>query len=67
MADFTGRNANVHYEAGLAPALDKPLILLAKSIEDLSFDLAHIRAVSYSKLAKAIEDTFWRPRHTPPR
>lgn len=69
VADLTGRNANVYYEAGLAHALDKPLILLAQSKEDLAFDLAHIRAVFYSspgdlraKLGQAIEDTFWRPR-----
>lgn len=69
VADLTGLNANVYYEAGLAHALDKPLILLAQSKEDLAFDLAHIRTVFYSspselraRLAQAIQDTFWRPR-----
>jgi hypothetical protein len=69
VADLTGRNANVYYEAGLAHALDKPLILLAQSREDLVFDLSHIRTVFYAnpdelraKLAQAIQDTFWRPR-----
>jgi hypothetical protein len=72
VADLTGKNANVYYEAGLAHALGKASILLAQSQEDLAFDLKHIRTVFYSdpedlrnKLAQAIQDTFWRPRRSP--
>lgn len=64
IADVTGRNPNVYYEAGFAHALGKKLILIAQSKDDLAFDLAHIRAFFYTnpkelreKLAHAIRDT----------
>ena len=48
IVDFTGRNANVYYEAGLADALGKMRIGLAQSQSDLAFDVEHIRALIYS-------------------
>ena len=71
IADLTGRNPNVYYEAGFAHALDKRLILIARSVADLAFDLSHIRTIIYAgpedlgkKLARAIQDTYWRSRIT---
>jgi hypothetical protein len=39
IAEMTGRNPNVYYEAGFAHGLAKPVILLTNSAEDIPFDL----------------------------
>ena len=48
VADLTGRNPNVYYEAGYAAALRKPVIQIAQSADDLPFDVRHIRTFPYS-------------------
>jgi hypothetical protein len=48
IADLTGRNANVFYEVGIAHTLNKLVLLLAQSIEDVPFDLRHRRVLLYS-------------------
>lgn len=47
IADMTGRNPNVFYEAGYAHALGKPVILLTKAAEDIPFDLKHYPHIVY--------------------
>ncbi len=49
LADLTERNSNVLYELGLAHALAKPVILTAQSIEDVPFDLRHLRIILYDR------------------
>jgi hypothetical protein len=48
IVDFTGKNPNVYYEAGLADAWKKDWIVLAQSADDLTFDVRHIRCIQYS-------------------
>jgi hypothetical protein len=48
VADFTNRNPNVYFEAGLADAWKKKWIVLAQSTNDLAFDVQHIRTIIYS-------------------
>ncbi len=48
IADLTGGNPNVFYELGVAHALNRPVILLTQSIEELPFDLASYRVISYT-------------------
>ncbi len=48
IVDFTGKNPNVYYEAGLADAWKKDWIVLTQSTEDLTFDVQHIRSIRYS-------------------
>ena len=48
IADLTGLNANVMYELGIAHALDKPVILIAQSRENLPFDLDKYEVMEYS-------------------
>jgi hypothetical protein len=48
IVDFTNRNPNVYYEAGLADAWKKDWIVLAQSTDDLTFDVRHIRCIQYS-------------------
>lgn len=48
IVDFTGKNPNVYYEAGLADAWKKNWIVLAQNQDDLTFDVRHIRTILYS-------------------
>lgn len=68
VVDFTGKNPNVYYEAGLADAWKKKWIVLAQSKDDLDFDVQEYRAIFYSNkmgaekklrkdLEKALEKT----------
>lgn len=47
IADLTERNPNVFYEVGIAHALNKQVLLMTQSIEDVPFDLRHRRALVY--------------------
>lgn len=48
IVDFSGRNPNVYFEAGLADAWKKKWIVIAQSQDDLTFDVRHIRTIFYS-------------------
>jgi hypothetical protein len=48
IVDFTGKNPNVYYEAGLADAWQKDWIVLTQTTDDLTFDVRHIRSIQYS-------------------
>ena len=63
VADLTGKNANVFYEVGIGYTLDKPVLLLAQSMDDVPFDLRHRRVLLYEysprgcrRLEKAIAE-----------
>lgn len=47
ICDLSGRNPNVFYEAGIAHAIGKNVILLAQSKADIPFDVAAIRHLQY--------------------
>jgi hypothetical protein len=47
IADCTGRNPNVFYEIGIAHTIGKPTVLISQNIEDVPFDLRHIRCIVY--------------------
>lgn len=47
IADLTGKNPNVYFEAGYAAALRKPIIQIAQKAEDLPFDVRHLRIFIY--------------------
>lgn len=47
IADCTGRNPNVFYELGIAHTIGRPCILISQSIEDIPFDVRHIRSIIY--------------------
>lgn len=64
LADLTDKNANVFYELGLAHAAIKPVVFTASRIDDVPFDLRHLRVIVYevrepewsSKLKKLITE-----------
>ncbi len=47
VCDFSGRNPNVFYEAGIAHTLGKHVIPITQSAEDIPFDLRHHRYALY--------------------
>jgi len=53
IVDFTNKNPNVYYEAGLSDAMKKDWIILVQSTDDLAFDVRHIRCIQYSNVMGA--------------
>jgi|WetSurMetagenome_2_1015567.scaffolds.fasta_scaffold130566_2 hypothetical protein len=47
LCDMSERNPNVFYELGLAHAIGKPAILVARKEDDIPFDLRHVRVVLF--------------------
>lgn len=47
ICDCSGKNPNVFYEAGIAHAIGKEVILITQSEHDVPFDLRHIRFIRY--------------------
>ncbi len=47
VCDFTGRNPNVFYEAGIAHTLGKHVVPITQSAGDVPFNLRHHRFISY--------------------
>jgi len=53
IVDFTGKNANVFYETGIAHALGKHVVPIARAIDDVPFDIKHHRVLRYSDETEA--------------
>ena len=47
VADVSGRNPNVFLELGYAMALEKKIIIITRSKDDIPFDIKHIRYFEY--------------------
>lgn len=55
IADCTNRNTNVFYEIGMAHTLGRQVILISQTIDDIPFDLRHLRAIIYEYTLRGIE------------
>jgi len=55
IADCTGRNPNVFYEIGLAHAVGKPVILIAQTVDDVPFDIRHLRYILYDYTPRGMQ------------
>lgn len=65
VCDFTGKNPNVFYEAGIAHTLGKHVVPITQFPDDIPFDLRHHRYQTYHNngegrgdLSKALADRF---------
>lgn len=56
VCDFTGKNPNVFYEAGIAHTLGKHVIPITQSEEDIPFDLQHHRYIRYLDNGEGLPD-----------
>jgi hypothetical protein len=64
LADLSGKNPNVFYELGLAHAAKKPVVFTASQVDDVPFDLRHLRVIIYevrepewaNRLQKSVTD-----------
>lgn len=64
IADMTGRNPNVFYEAGYAHALNKAVILMTQKADDIPFDLKHYPHIIYEgRITDLIPEIEKRVKH----
>lgn len=54
ISELSGRNPNVFYETGIAHTIGKEVILLTQDINDVPFDLRHLRCIVYDYTPKGI-------------
>lgn len=54
LCDCSGKNPNVFYEAGIAHAIGKEVILITQSEYDIPFDLRHLRYIRYLPNAEGL-------------
>lgn len=55
VADMTGKNPNVFYEVGYAHALDKIVLLITQSVDDIPFDLKHRQHIVYGRSIESLK------------
>lgn len=55
IVDFSGKNENVFYEAGIAHTLGKNVIPITQSLTDIPFDLRHHRHLVYLDNGEGLE------------
>lgn len=55
VCDFSGKNPNVFYEAGIAHTLGKHVVPITQSDQDIPFDLKHHRYAKYLNNSEGVE------------
>lgn len=56
VCDFSGRNSNVFYEAGIAHTLGRHVIPIVQSKDDIPFDLRHHRFIEYKNSEAGLKE-----------
>lgn len=54
IAELTGKNPNVFYEVGVAHTVGKEVILVTQSMDDVPFDLRHLRCIVYEYTPRGV-------------
>jgi hypothetical protein len=62
IADLSGKNPNVFYEAGVAHTLGREVIQITQTMKDVPFDLRGIRTLPYLNNGEGLSDL--KPRVT---
>ena len=55
ISELTGRNPNVFYETGIAHTVGKEVILITQTMDDVPFDLRHLRCIVYEYTPRGIQ------------
>lgn len=55
IADLTGKNPNVFYEVGIAHTVGKDVLLITQNMEDVPFDLRHLRHIQYEYTPRGMQ------------
>lgn len=55
IAELTERNPNVFYETGIAHTVGKEVILITQNIDDVPFDLRHLRCIVYEYTPRGVQ------------
>jgi hypothetical protein len=59
IAEVSEKNLNVHYELGIAMALNKEIILISQNVSEAPADIRHIRHLNYNlQDQKSLRDSF---------
>ena len=56
ISELTGRNPNVFYETGIAHTIGKEVVLITQSMDDVPFDLRHLRCIVYDYTPRGIQN-----------
>jgi len=64
IADCTGRNPNVYYEIGIAHTLGIETILITQAIDDMPFDIRHLRVIVYEYTPPGMKEFEMKLRET---
>ena len=64
VAELTGRNPNVFYEVGIAHTVGKEVILITQSMDDVPFDLRHLRCIVYDYTPRGVRTLETNLRYT---
>ena len=56
IADVTERNPNVFYELGISHTVKNDVIIITQTMDDVPFDLQHLRCIEYSQTLRGSLD-----------
>jgi hypothetical protein len=55
ISELTDRNPNVFYETGIAHTVGKEVVLITQNMDDVPFDLRHLRCIVYEYTPRGIQ------------
>ena len=64
IADVTNRNPNVFYELGISHTVKDNVIIITQSMDDVPFDLKHLRCINYSQTLRGSQELKSQLRQT---